>query len=217
MTAIAIEPPAAETALLERTARSMTTAGATLTGEQRRGLAVRSRSLTGGGLGDGGGDTTASPPPPSASDPLDELTHRLTVAPASLRQGFVRELEEVGIPSSTYVETLGLVARLTAVDTFAFGLGLDPVALPPATDEPPTGEVADEATIDGGWIPTVGPASPPTALSLVPGEHRAMHDLHGVFYLSIPDMADLDAERGLHRTQMELVAARTSLLNECFF
>ena len=69
----------------------------------------------------------------------------------------------------------------------------------------------------GGWVPTVGPASPPSALSSVPDEHEAMHDLHAIFYLAVADMADLDADRGLHRTQMELVAARTSLLNECFF
>jgi len=208
MTATPIDIPAAEADLLGRAARSMTTAGATLTGRQRASLAARSRSLLA---------TVDTAPPPSSSQPLDELTHRLTVAPATIRQGFVREMENGGIPSSTYVEVLGLVARLTAIDTFAFGLGVDPAPLPPPTEDEATGELADDAAIDGGWVPTVGPAFPPTALSLVPGEHRAMLDLHNVFYLSIAGMADLDVDRGLHRTQMELVAARTSLLNECFF
>ncbi len=35
--------------------------------------------------------------------------------------------------------------------------------------------------------------------------------------LSYPDMADLNAERGLTRAQMELVAARVSYLNDCLF
>ena len=109
------------------------------------------------------------------------------------------------------------VARLQAVDTFLFALGSELAEFPVASEDCPTGEVASDAEVNRGWVPTVGPAPPPSALSAVPAEHRAMLDLHGVFYLSIPDMADLDAQRGLHRTQMELVAARTSLLNECFF
>lgn len=213
--------PAAEADLLERAAQTMVTAGPTLSGDQRRQLAVTSRAAAAATTADPsmGHDRgqPVPPPRPSSNEPLDELTHRLTVAPASIRQAFVRELEGHGVPAATYVEVLGLVARLTAIDTFAFGLGVAPVELPPAADDQPTGEVATEATIDGGWVPTVGPASPPSALSLTPSEHRAMLDLHRIFYLSIPEMGDLDAHRGLHRTQMELVAARASLLNECFF
>ena len=210
MTESPVGLPPAETALLESTARSMATAGATLGGNQRRHLAVLSRSLVDGGDG-------ASTAPPSSNRPLEELTHRLATAPATIRPSWIQELEQTGIPSSTYVEVLGLVSRLIAVDTFAFALGTEPVPLPEAADDWPTGELDDEAVLDGGWVPTVGRASPPTALSLVPAELRAMLELHEVFYLSIPDMGDLDADRGLHRTQMELVAARTSLLNECFF
>ncbi len=104
-----------------------------------------------------------------------------------------------------------------ANDTFSFAVGAPPPELPEPSDAPPTGRIAGSASIDGGWVPTVGRAQAPTALSLLPSEHRAMHDLHGVFYLSIEEMSDLDAHRGLHRTQMELVASRTSLLNECFY
>lgn len=217
MAATPLETPAAEAGLLERAARSMVTAGPTLTGAERRELAVRSRSLAEGPAATEGGGQPMPAPPPSSTDPLDELTHRLTVAPASIRRAFVREMEHSGVHASTYVEVLGLVSRLTAIDTFAFGLGVAPADLPPAVDGRPTQELADEATIDGGWVPTVGPASPPSALSLTPSEHRAMLELHDVFYLAIPAMGDLDADRGLHRTQMELVAARASLLNECFF
>ncbi len=211
MTQPVVEIPAAERALLERTARSMATAGPTLSGGTRRSLAEASRAAA--------ADRAAStdPAPPSANDPLAEITHRITVAPADIRRSWVREQEQRGVSSANYVEILGLVARLTAIDTFTFGLGVEPVELPPAGGDDPTGRIADDAALDGGWVPTVGPASPPSALSLVPDEHEAMLDLHGVFYLSIPEMGDLDADRGLHRTEMELVAARTSLLNECFF
>lgn len=99
----------------------------------------------------------------------------------------------------------------------ALRFGAELPGLPDPVEGSPTGVVATEARVQGGWVPTVGPASPPNALTLVPSEHEAMHDLHGALYLSVEGMADLDADRGLHRTQMEFVAARTSLLNECFF
>ena len=201
--------PPEEAALLDRTARSVAEAGASLNGRRRHDLALLSRSFTGP---DG---RTADRP--SSGEPLEEFVHQLTVAPASVREARVRELEQSGVPASTYVEVLGLVSRLTAVDTFAFAAGVEPVELPSPADDEPSARVADDAALDGGWVPTVGAAYPPTALSLVPDEHEAMLDLHAVFYLSIPAMSDLDADRGLHRTQMELVAARTSLLNDCFF
>ncbi len=211
MTSSPVAIPEAEAALLERTARSMVTAGATLTGAERRELAAASRRAA---AARGTGEEPAAPP---ASRPLADIAHRMTVAPAAIREPWVQEHERNGVAASTYVEILGLVSRLTAVDTFAFGLGHEPVELPAAVDGEPTGRVAADASLHGGWVPTVGPASPPSALSLVPDEHEAMLDLHGVFYLSLAGMADLDADRGLHRTQMELTAARTSLLNECFF
>lgn len=211
--------PPAEAALLERTAWSMASAGATLTGEERRSLAVASRAAAEAAATDPGNDGLDRQADDAIGEtaPLADVVRRLTAAPATIREDWVRSMEHAGVSASIYVEVLGIVARLQAVDTFSFALGNEPVELPEATDDPPTGRLSPDAAIAGGWVPTVGPASPPSALSSVPDEHEAMHDLHGVFYLSVPDMADLDADRGLHRTQMELVASRTSLLNECFF
>ena len=44
-----------------------------------------------------------------------------------------------------------------------------------------------------------------------------MFELHGVLYLSLDEMADPTIEKTLTRAQMELIAARTSLLNDCFY
>ncbi|NIR35295.1 MAG: hypothetical protein GWN79_03150 [Actinobacteria bacterium] len=72
--------------------------------------------------------------------------------------------------------------------------------------------------IDGGWVPTVGRASAPSSLSAVPAEVDAMFDVAGVLYLTLVEMGDLTRVRDdLHRTQMELTAARTSWLNDCFY
>ena len=50
-----------------------------------------------------------------------------------------------------------------------------------------------------------------------PAEIAAMFALHGVLYLSLEEMMDLEVVKGLTRAQMELLAARTSLLNDCFY
>jgi hypothetical protein len=45
-----------------------------------------------------------------------------------------------------------------------------------------------------------------------------MSDAHGVLYLSTDDMFEMQITReGLTRPQMELAAARTSVLNDCFY
>jgi hypothetical protein len=56
-----------------------------------------------------------------------------------------------------------------------------------------------------------------TALSLVPDEVRTLKDLSAAHYLSPEKMIDLGAGRSLDRAQIELIAARVSVLNECFY
>lgn len=159
----------------------------------------------------------AQAPADSVGDQERDLAVLFTNEAHTIRQDTVATILSGGMTAETYVEILSLTSRLVAVDTAHFALGLEPAPVPEATDDPPTGRIAPDAAIDGGWVPTVGAAYPPTALSLLPDEDHAMHELHGALYLSIPQMGDSDISRGLHRTQMELVAARTSLLNECFF
>lgn len=195
-----IQVPDGEASVIAETVTSVTRPGATLTGAQRRHVAEVSR-----------GEVT------SDGGPLDELTVQLTTAAHTIRADTARELAERGVDSARYTEVLGIVSRLRAVDTMCFGLGAAPAPLPQPVDGPPTGIVDDSAVIDGGWIPTVGAAWPTTALSALPSEQALWETLHSQLYLTMAGMADLDADRGLHRTQIELVAARTSLLNECFF
>lgn len=130
---------------------------------------------------------------------------------------WIDELTEAGLAIEAYVEILGIVARLSAVDSFMFGIGAEPQALPAPLVGEPSGEIVAAAGLDRGLVPTVGPASAPNALSAVQAETDAMLDLHGVLYLSLDEMADLEIEKSLTRPQMEFVAARTSFLNNCFF
>ena len=150
-------------------------------------------------------------------------------APATITEDWIADLTADGLAIERYVEVLGVVARLRAVDTTTFGLGRSRRPLPEdvaddVSDDAPTGQLAVDAAYDGAWLPTVGPAWPTSILSALPGELAGMHDVHDTLYLSAapggvaPSMAELGAVRdGLDRMQMEFVAARTSLINDCFF
>jgi hypothetical protein len=130
---------------------------------------------------------------------------------------WVEDLERRGLERQAYVEVLGVVARLDAVDTFLFGIGASTRPLPDPQPGEPSRTPVPEARIDGGLVPTVGPAFPTNALSAVVAEHDAQVDLHGVLYMTMEEMGDLEIVRDLDRAQIEFVAARTSLLNDCFF
>ena len=55
------------------------------------------------------------------------------------------------------------------------------------------------------------------ALSLVPDEVRALRKSSDAHYLPIGQIPDPTVRRALDRMQMELVAARVSALNQCFY
>ena len=55
------------------------------------------------------------------------------------------------------------------------------------------------------------------AMSLVPDEVRTLKDLSAAHYIAPDAMLDLSAGRSLDRTQIELLAGRVSVLNECFY
>ena len=116
-----------------------------------------------------------------------------------------------------YVEIIGIVARVVAIDTFATGIGADLVAFPEPDTAAPSGITRSAARKRSAYVPTVGHAGATSALSAVESEDRAQEDLHGALYLSYAEMGDLFIEKGLPRWQLELIASRTSLINSCFF
>ena len=87
----------------------------------------------------------------------------------------------------------------------------------------------------GAWVPTIAadeaagaeadlygnaPIVPniASALSLVPAEVRALRRLSEAHYMGIEHVPDPTFQSGsLDRMQMELVAARVSALNQCFY
>ena len=122
-----------------------------------------------------------------------------------------------GLTMPAFVEVIGVVSRLAAVDEFTRALGRPLEPLPEALPGAPTQEEPPSARPGRSWVPMVGGMSITRALSLVPAESEAQEEIHGPLYLSYEQMADQGFERELTRPQMELVAGRVSAMNECFY
>jgi hypothetical protein len=131
-----------------------------------------------------------------------------------------------------YVEMIGLVAQATLVDRFADGLGIDRVALPDPEMGEPTRERPEGAEVSEHWVPTAPfvdkrwgaengaeTSNVRKALSLVAAEREMQFELIDAHYVPGGALAsDLTRRQwSLERSQIELLGARTSAINECFY
>ena len=173
--------------------------GTWMTGTERRNLIGLARDST---------TTDGATEPAAIAATL--VAHR---AP-TITSDTVDELESRGLRREHYVEIVGAISRIVAIDTYERGLGRTPRDIPAIQPGSPSRTVVAAARRRAGWVRTVGAIGPPTALDSVPDEAAAQEALHGALYLPYADMADLHAVRGLTRAQMELVAARVSHLND---
>lgn len=199
-------------ALVARQWEALARPGVWFTGEQQVAIAAEARSARFGGRS---GPAVGADSLPAAAA---EAARHIATEAWTIRPHHIAAWAEAGLASEAYVEVLSIVARLSALDTAAFGLGLDDPMLPTPIEGEPSGENVAEAKLDRGWVPTVGEAHPLTALTAVPGALELQFDIHDTLYLSIEEMGDpLIVRDGATRAQIELAAARTSYLNECFF
>lgn len=170
------------------------------------------------------------------NDATVDTVHRLVTDPARLSKNFLEErLGNEDFTVEEYVELIGVVTQIVSVDTFHYGLDLPLLPLPEPTDGEPTRRRPSGAAMDGAWVPMVpskrldpedadlygdGPrvGNVIRALSLVPDEVRALRDLSAAQYLGMSEIMRFGTDfRAISRAQMELVAARVSSLNECFY
>ncbi len=195
-------------AAIDRRWQRLAAAGNWLTGTQRVAVAAAAR-----------GDEVDADVPSAVVD----AARRIHDAPATITLEWLDAIRSTGVTDGEYVEVVGVVAQLRAIDSCEFGLGREQRALPdPVPGDPARAEI-EGAGLDGGWVPTIGPAFPLSVLSLAPPEHDAMVDLSEAFYLAPRGgegytMGNQHVVRdGLTRSQIEFVASRTSLVNDCFY
>jgi hypothetical protein len=194
--------------------------GTWLAGDQRVAVAAEARAARGAAGGQGhtrrqparaGGDGAELDPV------LAEAARRVAATPSALTGEWVADVVARGPGVAPYVETVGVVARLAAVDAYVAGVGAAAEALPEPVAGEPSREPNPRARPRAAFVPTEGGDDPPRMLSAVPAERDAQAQLNDALYLTEAQMDELAAGRELSRPQMELVAARVSYLNGCRF
>lgn len=219
----------------------LASAGTWWSGAQRVGIAAESRQALRCGLCARRKAALAPASVPGEHDTLGvlpanavEVIHRVRTDPARLSRRWFQGVRASGLEPGAYVELVAVVAMLAGIDAFARALGIPPFRLP----EPRPGDPSryrPRGTREGiAWVPMLAPedaegpeadlyAGEPfvpnimRALSLVPDEVRALRRLSHAHYVPQGKLQDPSYGRDLARPQMELVAARVSALNECFY
>ena len=165
------------------------------------------------------------------ADALVDVIHRVRVDSGRLSRRWFEATLASGLSEGKYVEAVGIVALTAGLDTQCRALGVPPFPLPQPLSGSPTGRSPEGMTRGIAWVPLLRPedASGPEAdlyggggfvpnilraLSLVPGHIPVMRNWSAAHYV---DVADRTARRAIDRSQIELVAARVSALNECFY
>ncbi len=175
-------------------------------------------------------------------DRVVEQIHRIVTDPGRLTRKWFDSVLASGTSDTEYVEILGVVVTVVSIDTFCRAIGVPPHPLPqPTMGEPHRrrpatarqrgeawvpmihrkdldGELAteEERILARSWGAVVGNIR--RALSLVPEEAHAWFQLVEIQYLPGKWMRDFVNEyRAISHAQIELIAARVSVLNQCFY
>ncbi len=164
-----------------------------------------------------------------------DAVHRVITDQARIGRTWVEDNAAAGLSKAAYVELVGVAVAVFSIDEFHRALGMDLEPLP----EPQPGAISRyrpaRLSEDIGFVPTVPPdgavgdesdlwpagrtANVVRALTLVPDALRDWRDLGNAQYLSFKEMGNFgpSERRALDRTQIELIAARVSSINECFY
>jgi hypothetical protein len=163
-----------------------------------------------------------------------EAIHRLTTDAGRITEKWVRQLADGMLGEERYVEIISIVAIVTALDTFDRALGRPCRSLPAPVAGQPSRQHPVGTKRGLAWVSTlapgdVGPNDPNPfpvhgdknihlALSLVPQEVFNFFDLDVELYLRDHEIRDFSQEhRAISRRQIELIAARASAVNGCYY
>ena len=120
-----------------------------------------------------------------------------------------------------YAEMVSIVASVTAIDAFSEALGRPNEPLPSAAGGSCSQDKSKSTADIGGYLPMVDPWEGPNvsrALSLVPTANQLfMTNVSSMYGGNGGGFNDMVWDGPLSRPQAELLAARVSSINECFY
>lgn len=190
--------------------KDLATSGSAWTGAERVALAGVARCARFGE----GGDAVDLP------EAAVNVAARVAATPASITRS-VAERSIGSIGQSAYVELVGVVACLVAIDTYTslIGVGRGPLPGPDSGGPQPVLDTGDTVGLKrrGGFVATAGPRGPHHALSAVPDVQAMISRLLDRLYIDRRDIGSLGPVRGLTRPQLEFVILTVSHGNECFY
>ena len=202
------------------------------TGAERISIAAESRRAS--ALVDGLPDP--GPGPAELPEAATFAVHKLIADLPNVTKDWYDEVTTAdGMTDTHYIELLGVVVNVWSVDELHRALSLPLEPLPDPMAGTPGGIRPSGAKAHGSWPLTVWPddlderdldiydgeeraANVRAAMSLHPDSVRWLGDLFDAHYLSWVEIGgEQEPFRVLTRPQRELVAARVSALNECFY
>ena len=168
-------------------------------------------------------------------DNVVEAVHRVRTDSGRLTETWFRRMLDSGLSETEYVEIVGVVSIATALDTLARALGIPHRTLPRPVAGAPSRRRPANARRGLAWVATLEPEDAAGAdpnpygdktpdlvanihrgMSVVPAEVAAFFELDDAIYLPQFALKDFATEyRAIDHAQMELIAARVSLINRC--
>jgi hypothetical protein len=159
-------------------------------------------------------------PASTLSDVALEATRTIAADAAKITRSWAStQTAELG--PAAYVELVSIVVTVTAIDAFAEALGRPHEPLPPVFSQVQDSTDNDEVADIGAYVPMQDPWQGPNvsrALSLVGAANALFMSNVAVMYTGKDqDFGEMVWDGPLSRPQVELLAARVSSINECFY
>ena len=164
-----------------------------------------------------------------------DVIHRIVTDPGRLSKTWLDDVLASCLSDAEYVETVGVIVNVMAIDQFRRGIGMVPAPLPESLPGEPMRVRPRGAKPGVAWVPLLAPEDVTEAeadlypdvplityvqraLSLVPEEARAYNAIGCEQYAPTGASWDFESRvREISYQQIELVASKVSVLNGCFY